>query len=157
MALSLDPVRSPSAAQPARALPRLVRLGAALLGIAWNLFGIVQFLRTVGVPATEFVARGMTESQAALVAGLPLWMDLAFAIGVGGGLLGSIALLVFHRAASPILAVSTVAYAALFVGDAIHGLFDALPGQLAILSTVVLIAVALWAVALRVRRDMPLR
>jgi hypothetical protein len=48
----------------------------------------------------------------------------------------------------PVLAVSLAGYVALFAGDWAHGLFDVLPMQLAILSTVVAIAAASLSLSL---------
>jgi hypothetical protein len=54
-----------------------------------------------------------------------------------------------------VLAASLVGYIALFVGDWVHGLFDILPMQLAILSTVVAIAAASFGLSLfAAKRDM---
>jgi hypothetical protein len=88
---------------------------------------------------------------------LPAWMTAVFAIGVFGGLLGSLALLARRAAALPVLAASLFGYVALFSGDVYFGVFDALPGQLAILAFVVLIALALLATAWAARSRALLR
>jgi hypothetical protein len=130
-----------------RATPWL--LATASLGAAWNVFGIVQFAKSLVRNRESLMAGGMTAAQAELVAALPFWMTLAFAVGVFGGLAGSVLLGLRRRAARPVLAVSLLAYALLFAGDAMHGVFAALPSQLAILSLVVLIAAALSVIAER--------
>lgn len=92
------------------------------------------------------MAAGMTAAQAQIYFWLPGWMTAAFAIGVFGGLLGSLALAARRFAALPmILAASSVGYLVLFSGDVHFGVFDALPGQLAILAFVLLVALALLA------------
>ncbi|MBJ7417574.1 MAG: hypothetical protein JHC88_19325, partial [Niveispirillum sp.] len=58
----------------------------ALFGVAWNIFGIVQFLATVTASTDRLVTMGMDAAQAELYFGLPFWMDIVFAIGVFGGL-----------------------------------------------------------------------
>jgi hypothetical protein len=95
-------------------------------GIAWNLFGAVQFAGAVTATAESLVASGLTPGQAAAMTGYPAWMTLAFGIGVAGGPIGSVLLLVRHRLAGLVLAVSLGAYMALWVGDAVHGVFAAM-------------------------------
>ena len=123
----------------------------AALGLAWNLFGIVQWYGFVTQTQAGLMMKGMTPSAAALYYGLPTWMKLAFAIGTFGGLCGSLALIVQRPAAIPVLAVSLAGYVALFAGDYAYGVFDAIPGQAAILSVVVAIALGLLSVAIQVR------
>ena len=78
----------------------------------------------------------------------PAWMTAAFAVGVLGGLLGSGLLLLRRPAAQPVLAVSLAAYLALWIGDAVHGVFAALGApQVVILTLVVAIAAGLWFAA----------
>jgi hypothetical protein len=115
--------------------------------------GIEQFRTTVFAPVEHFVAMGMTPEQATLYAGLPAWMDLAFGLGVVGGLVGSVLLLFGRREATPVLAVSLAAYFALYVGDITEGVFAALGmGQVVVLTVVVAIAAGLLALAVRAGR-----
>lgn len=121
---------------------------AALSGIAWNVFGIVQFAGSVTATEASLIASGMTPDQAAVMTGYPMWMSLAFAVGVFGGLAGSILLFLRHAAATPVLLASLVAYVALWIGDALHGVFAALGApQIAILTLVVVIAATLHALS----------
>jgi hypothetical protein len=125
---------------------------AGILGVAWNLFGIVQFVGTVTATREKLIAGGMTPLQAEVYAGLPVWMDAAFAIGVFGGLAGSVLLVLRHAAAVPVLALSLAAYLVLYAGDIGLGVFAAFGApQVAILTTVVAIAAALLGVALKAR------
>lgn len=83
----------------------------ATLGLAWNLFGLVRFAATEFATEPGLVAGGMTPAQAALYAGLPTWMALAFAVGVLGGIGGCVLLLLLRRhAALPVLAASLGGY-----------------------------------------------
>ena len=105
-------------------------------GILWNAY---KFYGSVtGVPM-----RGMTAEQELLYASLPSWITVVFAVGVFGGLAGSIALFARRSLAPPVLAVSLVAYVLLFAGDLAHGVFAAVASQLGILIAVVAIAAAL--------------
>lgn len=127
-------------------------LVTALLGIAWNAFGVFQWAGSLGATQDTLMGRGMTAAQSAAYLALPGWMTLAFAVGVFGGLLGSLALAMRRRVALPVLGVSLVAYVALYAGDLAHGLFDVMPTQQSILNLVVAIAVALPLAALAARR-----
>lgn len=132
---------------PVRASLLRLRL-LALFGVAWNIFGIVQFLATVTASTDRLVTMGMDAAQAELYFGLPFWMDIVFAIGVFGGLAGSALLLAGRRLAVPILATSLAAYLALYAGDIALGVFAAFGlQQVLILSFVVAVAVALLLTA----------
>ncbi|TGE00242.1 hypothetical protein [Methylobacterium nonmethylotrophicum] len=123
-------------------------LAAAGFGLAWNAFGIVRFCATATSSEAGLAAMGMTPAQAALHAGLPAWMTLAFAAGVVGGFAGCALLLAGSRRAGPVLAGSLVAYAALFAGDVVHGVFAAFgPAQVAIIAAALLIAIGLFCAA----------
>ncbi|MEI6161220.1 MAG: hypothetical protein WCP77_15405 [Roseococcus sp.] len=114
------------------------------LGLAWNLFGMMRFLDTAFATPEALVAGGMTPDQALFYAALPLWLNLAFGIGVGGGVLGCALLLLRRSAAVPVLVVSLGAYLVLYAGDITEGVFAAFGmAQVVILSLVVLIAAGL--------------
>lgn len=118
---------------------------ASLCGIVWNLFGAFQFAAALTATTEALVASGLTPEQAAALTGYPLWMTLAFGLGVAGGLVGSMLLLLRHRSAGPVLGVSLSAYVALWIGDAVHGVFAAMgTPQVIVLSMVVAIAAALF-------------
>ena len=139
-------------AMTARRLPVGLRVLAAL-GVAWNVFGIVQWSGQVFATPTMLMAKGMTQAQATLYAALPAWMTTVFAIGVFGGTVGALLLLAGRRAATTALAVSLVGYVALYIGDITEGVFAAFGvPQVIILSTVVAIAVGLFTLALHADR-----
>lgn len=117
---------------------------AAVLGLAWNVFGVVQFLGSINPTAESLAARGMTPDQAAVYMSIPAWMNIAFAIGVFGGLIGSGLLLMRKSAARQVLLASLAGYIVLYIGDITHGVFAALGApQIIILTIVVAIAAAL--------------
>jgi hypothetical protein len=116
-------------------------------GVLWNLYGIYQFIGTLTPAGRSAMAAGMTAAQAQVYFSLPAWMTAVFAFGVFGGLLGSLALAARRAVALPVFAASLVGYIALFSGDMYFGVFDAMPGQLAILAFVVVVALALLATA----------
>jgi hypothetical protein len=107
---------------------------SAALGLLWNLFGLFRFSVDSFASVEKLVAEGMTQAQASLYAGLPFWMTVVFAVGVIGG---------------------TVGYIALHAGDIALGVFVAFgTAQVAILTTVVLIAAALlWLARISPKRS----
>jgi hypothetical protein len=126
-------------------------LVAAGAGILWNAYGVWQFALSFFQTRDSLVATGMTPSQAELYLSLPGWISVAFAIGVFGGLVGSVALLMKRVVALPVFGVSLAGYAVLFAGDAYYGVFANIPSQLVILAIVVAIAAALLAVTFHAR------
>lgn len=123
-------------------------IATSIGGIAWNLFGAVQFAGSVVATEASLLASGLTAEQAAVMTGYPGWMTLAFAIGVLGGLTGSVLLLLRRALAMPVLAASLGAYVALWIGDAVHGVFAAMGApQIIILTSVVAIAAVMFAVS----------
>jgi hypothetical protein len=116
----------------------------AAAGLAWNAFGVVQYLASVKATEASLIASGMTAEQAAVMLNHPAWMTAAFAIGVFGGTLGSVLMLMRKKFAVPVFAVSLAAYVALYAGDITEGVFAALGlPQVAILTLVVAIAAVL--------------
>ncbi len=137
----------PMSAPPGGAFRRRLPAAGGALGVAWNLFGVAQWWKSLGAGADALMAGGLSRAQAELYLGLPAWMDVVFGVGVFAGLAGSAALLLRSRYAVPALGLSLFAYAVLFAGDALLGVFLVMPRQLAILSFVVGVAIGLLAVA----------
>lgn len=123
---------------------------AAIGGIAWNIFGLIQFAGSVTATPASMAASGLTADQVNVMMSHPAWMTLAFAVGVLGGLSGSVLLLLRKASAEPVLLASLVAYVALWIGDAVYGVFAAFgASQVAILTVVVAIAAALYGLSRR--------
>lgn len=120
------------------------------LGLAWNVFGVIQFLATAQGTVGSLMSDGLTKEQAELYVGLPLWMTGAFAVGVFGGVIGCILLLLRMPAAKTVFSVSLAAYIILYIGDITQGVFTAFGlSQVMILSTVIAIALGLLWTAVR--------
>jgi len=131
--------RSPLLARPAFVL------SLALVGLAWNGYGVVQFVHSLTDSVESLTQMGMTAEQAATYAHPPAWMSAGFGLGAFGGLLGCALVLARRAAAVPVFAASLVGYVVLYIGDITEGIFAALGApQVAVLSTVVAIAAALW-------------
>lgn len=118
------------------------------LGLAWNIFGAMQFVGTLSATPESLQAQGLTADQAAVMLGYPMWMTLAFAMGVFGGAIGCLLMLARKVVAVPVFALSLVGYIALYIGDIVHGVFAAMgTPQVVVLTVVVAIAAGLWAVS----------
>jgi hypothetical protein len=129
----------------------------AVAGLGWNLFGLWQFAGSLRQTGESLMAAGMTAKQAEIYLALPGWMTAVFAVGVIGGTVGSLLMLLQRAAAVPVFAVSLAGYVALFAGDLAYGVFAGLPEQLVIITSVVLIAAALFALSLFARKRAMLR
>lgn len=115
--------------------PGWVRIVAAL-GLVWNLFGVYQYLMTVGVVAG---------ADAAAVAAMPTWVTGAFAVAVFGGALGCLGLLMLKRWSKLLLLLSLLAVLAMDVWMfVLSGLGGTMPSaEMAVTAAVVIIAVLL--------------
>jgi hypothetical protein len=116
-------------------------------GLAWNAYGVDQFLASVRSTPESLIAMGLDQAQAMTMTSYPLWMTAAFAVGVFGGLVGSALLLLRRRQAVGVFVASLIAYVALYIGDITEGVFAAMDAsQVVVLTLVVLIAAGLlWA------------
>ena len=127
----------------------------AVTGLAWNVFGVVQWLSKMQSTVDGLMRSGLTKEQAELYASLPLWMDFSFAIGVMGGTIACVLLMLRSQAATVVFALSLAAYIALYIGDIAHGVFAAFgSSQLVVLTLVVAIAAGLQWVSLRQRKQL---
>lgn len=125
----------------------------AILGLAWNVFGVVQFLGSLKATRDSLVASGMTETQAQVMLTYPVWMTIAFAVGTFGGTIGTILLLLRKKLATPVFLVSLIAYIVLYIGDITEGVFAALgTPQITVLTVVVAIAIGLLLLSRRFER-----
>lgn len=75
----------------------------SLMGLAWNIFGAFQFLRTLNASSETLLAQGLSPEQITVMMGLPFWMDIAFGWGVLGGLFGCCLLIARRRIALRVL------------------------------------------------------
>ncbi len=118
------------------------------LGLAWNVFGLVQFAGSLTSTPDSLMEAGMTPEHAAVMKGYPVWMTIAFAIGTLGGTIGCCLLLVRSEYSILVFWISLVAYVVLYIGDYTEGVFAAMgPPQVIILTIVVLIAGVLLALS----------
>jgi len=115
--------------------PAWLRIVAGL-GLLWNLFGVYNYLMTVGVVAG---------ADAAAVSAMPAWVTGAFAVAVFGGALGCLGLLLLRSWSKLLLLVSLLGVLAM---DLWMFVLSGLGGTMAVPELGVTIAVVLVAVLL---------
>ena len=129
---------------------------AVMVGLVWNVFGVIQFLGGVGRSMDDYIAQGMPAPQAEAMASYPVWIDAAFALGVFGGTVGCILILMRKPACVPVLAASLAGFVAMMAGNAAVGLFDVMGPQrfwtvaFTVAVAAMLLSLALFAKARRI-------
>jgi len=115
--------------------PAWLRIVAGL-GLLWNLFGVYNYLMTVGV---------VGGSNQAAAGAMPAWVTGAFAIAVFGGTLGCLGLLMLKRWAKLLLLISLLAVLAMDLWMfALSGLGGTMAGaEMGVTAAVVVVAVLL--------------
>jgi hypothetical protein len=73
--------------------------------VIWNGFGAYDWLMSLQ-GADYYLANGFNEAQAAYQTGLPVWMQMAWSVGVWTAVLGTILLISRRRQAFPVFVVS---------------------------------------------------
>lgn len=124
----------------------------ALLGLLWELFGVVMYLMHVDVLPNS---AEMSEAERSLMESSPTWVTGLFAIGVFAGALGALGLVLRGRWARPLLVVSLIAVVLQFCGwllmtDAIEVIG---PSVFVMPAVIVLVAILLvWVASTASRR-----
>ena len=113
----------------------------AVASLAWNSGGPIDWVMTKTHNASYLAA--MTPEQQAWLATYPAWMEVAWALGVWGAVLGSVLLLARSRFAVAVFAVSL---AGLVVGTIYQYGLSAMPASLKTPGGIGFTA-ALWVVA----------
>ena len=81
-----------------------------VIAVLWNAYGGYDYTMSMTQGATYMAASGMTPDQIAYYDTMPVWMTAVWAIGVWGGVLGSILLLLRNKLAFPVFIVSFAAF-----------------------------------------------
>ena len=128
-----------------------------ILALIWNAGGGYDYYMTKTAEAAYMAQQ--PEERLAMLAGAPLWFDIAWAVGVWGAIAGSLLLLVRSRYAGSVFALSIIGLIAATVytfGIADGGSMLAIAGPVAIAFTiaipVILIGLFIYARTMRKRR-----
>ena len=116
-------------------VPGWLRIVAGL-GLLWNLYGVYEYLMTVGVVAG---------APAGAAGAMPAWATGAFALAVFGGALGCLGLLMLKRWSKLLLAISLLCVIALDIWSfALSGAGASMPpAEMAVTAAVLVIAILL--------------
>lgn len=126
-----------------------------VVAVLFNSIGVYDFVMSMTQGSAYMASAGMTQAQIAHYQQMPAWMTADWAVGVFGALLGSVLILLRHRLAWPVLAVSLAAFLlslaytyVLTDGGEIMG------SQMAIMSAVIagLLAFFIWYAWMMTRR-----
>jgi hypothetical protein len=79
----------------------------AVLGLAWNGFGVYMYLAKVGTFGDPLA--GLDQAHRDLAATVPGWVTAAFAVAVFAGFIGTLLLVMLKRLARPLLILSLLA------------------------------------------------
>ena len=115
--------------------------------LLWNGFGCYDYTMTNLRGEAHLRDFGFTDAQIAYFNGLPAWMTAAWAIGVWGGLLGSLLLLLRRKLAVPAFAVSLLAVvASLIHGFLLSDMAEVMGTQASVMQVVIFVLAAflLW-------------
>ncbi len=81
-----------------------------VIAVLWNAYGGYDYTMSMTQGATYMATAGMTPDQITYYDGMPAWMTAVWALGVWGGVLGSLLLLLRNKLAFPVFAVSFAAF-----------------------------------------------
>jgi hypothetical protein len=119
----------------------------AILALLWNGFGGYDMFMSITQGETYWVASGMSQAQIDYYNAMPNWMYGPWIAGVGGAVLGAIALILRMKLAVLLFFVSLLGA----LGSAVYGLMNPMPAPppgMEMMSymqwVIVAIAVFLW-------------
>ncbi len=130
----------------------------AALATVWNAFGAFDYLMTQ--TRNEAYLAGFTDPQRIYFESFPIWMEATWALGVWGGLLGSLLLLMRSRHAVTAFAVSLAGLAISTVYQYVLSTppEDMMSGVMMAMNLVIwAVAIGLLWYAMRMRRSGVLR
>jgi hypothetical protein len=80
------------------------------VSLLWNAYGGYDYTMSMTQGAAYLASAGMTPDQVAYYEAMPVWMTAIWAVGVWGGVMGSLLLLLRNKLAFPVFAVSFGAF-----------------------------------------------
>lgn len=112
------------------------------LATVWNAFGAFDYLMTQ-TRNVEYLAN-FTDPQRVYFESFPLWMEATWALGVWGGLIGSLLLLLRSRFAATAFAVSLAGLAA----STLYQYVLSTPPEEMTQGTMLVMNLVIWAIAI---------
>lgn len=81
-----------------------------VVAVLFNSIGVFDFVMSMAQGPAYMASAGMTPAQIEHYKAMPAWMTADWALGVFGALIGSVLILLRHKLAWPVLAVSLAAF-----------------------------------------------
>jgi hypothetical protein len=81
-----------------------------VIALLWNAYGGYDYFMSMTQGETYMAGAGMTPDQIAYYSAMPVWMTAVWAVGVWGGVLGSVLILLRNKLAFPVFAASFAAF-----------------------------------------------
>jgi hypothetical protein len=127
----------------------------SVVALLWNGYGGYDYWMSKTQGDAYYRSQGATDAQIAFMHGYPMWMQVVYAIGIWGGVLGAVLLLIRSRYAVHSLAASLAAFVVSLIytyflsdGGKIQGQTGVIM-QCVILASCILFAWYAWAMAKR--------
>lgn len=119
----------------------------AVLGLLWNLVGVLMFLMTVAMTPEQLAT--LPAEQRQVVEATPSWLNVLFGIAVATGTLGALGLLLKKRWAATLFLLSLLVVVVQMVASfAVTPMWSLVgPSSVVMPAIVVLIALGLWLYA----------
>ncbi|MCB0538935.1 MAG: hypothetical protein KDE33_15585 [Bacteroidetes bacterium] len=114
----------------------------AIISLLWNIGGAMQFLNSVSATEESMKGAMMSAEQIAVLAGLPVWVDVVFGIGVLTSIFGSVLLYLRSKRAYSTLAISLIAFVLLSLAYVIYDVFAVIGTQQVITMVIVVVIAA---------------
>lgn len=114
----------------------------AIAALVWNLLGLAMFYLQVNMSPDQLAA--MPPEQRQVYEGTPPWLNIAFGIGVIGGVLGAIALLMKKKWAVMLFLISLIAVLVQMVGAYVATPAWVVYGAAGLIMPLVVLAIALF-------------
>ncbi len=117
-----------------------------VVALLFNGIGVYDFVMSFTQGAAYMADMKMTPEQIAHYLGLPLWMQVVWAVGVFGAFLASILLLLRKKLAFPVFVVSLAAFLLSLVYHYVLAGAGDIMGQSTVISSVVITAILLFLI-----------
>ena len=127
-----------------------------VIAVLFNAIGAFDYVMSMAQGGSYMASAGMTPAQIAHYQEMPIWMIAVWTIGVWGAMLGSVLILLRHKLAVPVFAVSLAAFlVSLIYTYVLTDGGEIMGGQMAIASVVItaLLLFFMWYSWLMTKRN----
>jgi len=115
-----------------------------VIAVLFNAIGVFDFVMNLVQGPSYMASAGMTPEQIAHYQEMPAWMMAVWAIGVWGAMLASVLILIRHKLAAPVFAVSLAAFLVSLIYTYVLTNGGAIMGQAMAITSAVITALLLF-------------